>query len=257
VLNVLSDEVYSGAVGNDTAIYVRHLRKSFEGKDVLRDISMELRKGENVVLLGKSGEGKSVTLKCLVGLEQQDSGIVKVLGREVSTLSEDELREMRLKVGYLFQHGALYDSMTVYENLEFPLTRVLKIHNGHEVKQRIEEALEAVGLTDSQNRLPSELSGGQCKRIALARMLILKPEVILYDEPTTGLDPITSCEISNLIVKTQQLYKTSSVIITHDIPCARITGDRLMVLHNGQFIGEGKFEDLAQSENELINSFFK
>ena len=256
-MNVEREEEYNGTVEKDTAIYVRHLRKSFEGKEVLRDISMDLRKGENVVLLGKSGEGKSVTLKCLVGLEHQDSGIVEVLGRDVTSLGEDELRELRLKVGYLFQHGALYDSMTVTDNLEFPLTRVLKMTDKHEIRERIDQALEDVGLSDSRDKMPSELSGGQCKRIALARMLILRPEVILYDEPTTGLDPITSCEISNLIIETQRRYKTSAVIITHDIPCARITGDRLLVLHDGKFIAEGNYEDLARSDNELIRSFFK
>jgi phospholipid/cholesterol/gamma-HCH transport system ATP-binding protein len=241
----------------EAVIQISHLKKSFGAKDVLLDINLSLNKGENLVVLGRSGEGKSVTIKCIVGLLEYDGGELKVFGKEVKGMNEEELRGLRIKVGFLFQSGALYDSMTVRQNLEFPLTRVLKTKDNGEIDKRIEEVLDAVGLKDAIDKMPSDLSGGMRKRIGLARTLILNPEVMLYDEPTTGLDPITSMEISELILATQKKYKTSSIIITHDIACAKITADRIMVMSEGKFIAEGSYVELEHSDNELVRSFFK
>lgn len=241
----------------ETVINIRNLQKWFGVKKVLADINMDLYKGENLVVLGKSGSGKSVTIKCMVGLLTQDAGSLQIFGKEVKHRNEDELKDLRIKVGFLFQSGALYDSMTVGENLEFPLTRVLKLKDRKEIKDRIEDVLDAVGLLDAINKMPSNLSGGMRKRVGLARTLILRPEIMLYDEPTTGLDPITSREISKLILEMQQKYKTSSVIITHDMACAKITADRVLVLNDGVFIAEGTYDELENGPDELVRSFFK
>jgi phospholipid/cholesterol/gamma-HCH transport system ATP-binding protein len=238
-------------------VKIEHLSKSFGTKAVLRDINMELHTGENLVVLGKSGQGKSVAIKCIVGLLTQDGGSCIVDGQEVSDLSERELKELRVKVGFLFQSGALYDSMTVGENLAFPLTRVLKIKDAGEIEKLVEEMLENVGLKEAAGKMPSELSGGMRKRIGLARTLIMKPHIMLYDEPTTGLDPITSKEISDLILSMQKKYKTSSIIITHDMACAKITADRIMIMHEGVFVATGTYEEMERSDNELVRSFFK
>lgn len=238
-------------------VELRNIKKSFGTKEVLKDISMHLYKGENLVVLGKSGTGKSVTIKCMVGLLVQDAGTATVLGEEVNELPADELKELRARVGFLFQSAALYDSMTVRENLEFPLTRVLKLKDQADITQRIEEVLEAVGLSHAIDMMPSDLSGGMRKRIGLARTLILKPEIMLYDEPTTGLDPITSREISELILQMQKKYKTSSIIITHDMACAEVTADRILVMHEGAVVAEGNYEELQNSEDKLVRSFFK
>lgn len=243
--------------GRDIVVSMQHVKKSFGTNEVLSDINMELSKGENLVVLGRSGQGKSVAVKCIVGLLTQDSGSLKVFGVEVKDLSEEEWKKMRMKIGFLFQSGALYDSMTVKQNLEFPLTRVLKLKDTHEINQRIEEVLEGVGLLDAIDKMPSDLSGGMRKRVGLARTLILKPEIMLYDEPTTGLDPITSREISELILQMQKKYQTSSVIITHDMACAKITSDRMLVMNDGVFIAEGKYEALENDPDELVRSFFK
>jgi phospholipid/cholesterol/gamma-HCH transport system ATP-binding protein len=208
------------------------------------------------VVLGKSGQGKSVTIQCIVGLLTPDAGELTVFGEDVTTMSEDELKQLRIKIGFLFQGGALYDSMTVRENLEFPLTRVLKLKDEQEISKRIEEVLEGVGLLDAIDKMPSDLSGGMRKRVGLARTLIVKPEIMLYDEPTTGLDPITSREISELILNMQKKYKTSSIIITHDMECAKITADRVLVMNDGEYIAEGSFDGLKASDNELVRSFF-
>src|SRR6201992_550159 len=210
----------------EKVIEIKGLKKSFQDNEVLRNISLSLSEDENLVIMGKSGEGKSVTIKCIVGLMQQDEGSVKVFGQEVKHMNEKELKAMRSKTGFLFQSAALYDSMTVRDNLAFPLTRVLKIKSDTEIDQRIHEVLESVGLLDAIDKMPSDLSGGMRKRIGLARPLIVKPAIMLYDEPTTGLDPITSREISELIMEMQKKYKTTSIIITHDMECARITSDR-------------------------------
>jgi phospholipid/cholesterol/gamma-HCH transport system ATP-binding protein len=242
---------------SESVVAIRHLKKSFGKKEVLKDINMELKKGENLVVLGKSGSGKSVTIKCMVGLLMQDAGSLKIFDKEVKELSERELKELRIRIGFLFQSAALYDSMTVEQNLEFPLTRVLKLTDKGDIRQRIEEVLEAVGLLDAIDKMPSDLSGGMRKRVGLARTLILKPEIMLYDEPTTGLDPITSREISELMLEMQQKYQTSSIIITHDMACAKITADRVLVLNDGVYIAEGEYEQLENGPDELVRSFFK
>jgi phospholipid/cholesterol/gamma-HCH transport system ATP-binding protein len=241
----------------EAVISIRHLKKSFGSNVVLKNISLDLHKQENLAILGRSGVGKSVTIKCIVALMEFDEGTINVLGREIKKTDEDMLREIRIKVGFLFQGGALYDSMTVRDNLAFPLTRVLKLHNKGEIDKRVTEMLDHVDLKDAIDKLPADLSGGMRKRIALARTLILGPEIILYDEPTTGLDPMTSREISDLIVSMQKKYKTSSLIITHDMSCARATADRMLVMDNGEFIAEGTYQDLEKSDNSLVQSFFK
>ena len=242
---------------SEVVISIKGLKKSFGKKRVLTDINLEVNRGENVVVLGKSGQGKSVTIECLVGMLVPDAGSVKVFGDEVTEMDEKQLKELRMKIGFLFQSGALFDSMTVRENLEFPLTRVLKIKDEDEIDKRVKEALEGVGLTDAIDKLPSDLSGGMRKRIGLARTLIIKPEIMLYDEPTTGLDPITSREISELILEMRKKYKTTSIIITHDMECARITSDRVVIMDEGKYVAEGTFNSLHKSNNEIARSFFK
>ena len=242
---------------NDNVIEVRNLQKSFGENHVLRDISLDLKRGENIVILGKSGIGKSVLIKCIVRLIYPDAGIVKVLDHDIPDLDDDELNELRKKVGYLFQGGALYDSMTVRENLAFPVRRTLISKNKNEVERMVREVLENVGLEDAIDKFPAELSGGMKKRIGLARTLILKPEIILYDEPTTGLDPVTSKEISELLLEIQSKYKTSSIIITHDIKCARMTANRIMVLRDGIFVAEGTYDELKQSDDKEVRAYFK
>ena len=244
-------------MANEAVIAVRNLKKSFGSKEVLSDLWMNLYKGENLVVLGKSGSGKSVSIKCMVGLLTQDAGSLRIFDQEVKDLSEQGLRELRIKTGFLFQSAALYDSMTVEQNLEFPLTRVLKLNNKADIRQRTEEVLDSVGLLDAIDKMPSDLSGGMRKRVGLARTLILKPEIMLYDEPTTGLDPITSREISELMLQMQKKYQTSSIIITHDMACAKITSDRILVLDNGVFVAEGTYEQLETGRDELVRSFFK
>lgn len=241
---------------DEVVVDIAHISKSFGDNVVLSDLSLRVKRGENVVVLGKSGQGKSVTIQCLVGLLNPDEGTVKVFGDEVAKMSERQLKKLRTRVGFLFQSGALYDSMTVRENLEFPLTRVLKMKDKAEIDQRVEEVLEGVGLLDAIDKMPSDLSGGMRKRVGLARTMIVKPEIMLYDEPTTGLDPITSREISELILNMQQKYKTTSIIITHDMECAKITGDRLVIMNDGEYIAEGTFDELHNSDDELVRSFF-
>jgi phospholipid/cholesterol/gamma-HCH transport system ATP-binding protein len=242
---------------DEIVVEMRDVRKTFGIKDVLKQVSLSLKRGENLVILGRSGQGKSVTIKCIVGMLTQDEGTVKVFGEEVSEKDERELKELRTKVGFLFQSGALYDSMSVRENLEFPLTRVLKMNDQAELDKNVEEVLDAVGLKDAIDKMPSDLSGGMRKRVGLARTLIVKPEIMLYDEPTTGLDPITSREISELILEMQKKYQTSSIIITHDMECAKITADRLIILNDGEFVAEGTYKELENSKIEFVRSFFK
>ncbi len=241
----------------DIIIELKGIKKSFGDHDVLKNINLTVKKGENVVVLGKSGEGKSVAIKCIVGMMVPDEGSVIVFGKEVQDMNADELKELRTKTGFLFQSGALYDSMTVRENLAFPLERVLKIKDQHEIEERSKEVLEAVGLSDAIDKMPSDLSGGMRKRMGLARTIIVRPEIMLYDEPTTGLDTITSREISELIMKIQKQYKTTSIIITHDMDCAKITGDRVVILHEGELVAEGTYEELENSADEFTRSFFK
>lgn len=237
-------------------IEVSNLRKSFNGVDVLKDTSFTLHEGENLVILGKSGTGKSVLIKCIVGLLTPDSGTIKVFGNDIKKLNKKEFSEMRQKIGFLFQNGALYDSMTVKENLEFPLVRLKKGISRDEVHQKTTEALENIGLPDVLHKMPSELSGGMRKRVSLARTIVVDPLIMLYDEPTTGLDPVTSDEISELINDVQEKYKTSSIIITHDLRCALKTGNRMMMLDNGTIYKEGTLKEFEESDDPLIKSFF-
>jgi phospholipid/cholesterol/gamma-HCH transport system ATP-binding protein len=238
-------------------VEMEHLKKSFGNNHVLQDINLVVNKGENLVILGQSGTGKSVLIKCIVGLLEADEGKLIIFGRNVSELSDRELVDMRRKIGFLFQSGALYDSMTVRENLEFPLIKQLHSIKKEEMDSLVKEALENVGLDEAINMSPSEISGGMRKRLGLARTLILKPQIMLYDEPTTGLDPITSKDISKLIVEVQKKYDTTSIIITHDIECARLTANRIIVIKDGRCIAEGSFNDLQNSTDAWIRSFFE
>lgn len=240
----------------ETVVQIEHLKKSFGSNQVLSDINLSIQKGENVVILGKSGSGKSVLIKCLVGLIEPDEGKLMVFDKDMMELDGKELNEMRKKIGFLFQSGALYDSMSVRENLAFPL-RGSKDLSKEDKTKLIEEALANVGLSESIDKSPSELSGGMRKRLGLARTLILKPDIMLYDEPTTGLDAITSREISELILKVQKQNNTSSIIITHDMPCAKITANRIVVFKEGKIAAEGTYEELEKSDDSWVRSFFE
>lgn len=238
-------------------INIKGLYKSFgKNTDILKGVDLTVRKGENLVVLGKSGSGKSVLIKCLVGLVSADKGELNVFGIDMTRLTDHQLNAVRVRVGFLFQNSALYDSMTVRENLSFPLKRHSKKLTTKEVESSITEVLESVGLSEAIDKMPSELSGGMRKRIGLARTLILRPEIILYDEPTTGLDTITSREISELILKVQEKYKTTSIIITHDMACAKLTGDRLVILKDGMMVAEGTYASLERSDDAWVRSFF-
>ena len=241
----------------ELVISITGLEKSFEDLEVLRGVDFTLFRGENVAVLGKSGSGKSVLIKIMVGLLKPDSGDVWVLGKQVDKLKGRELDALRLRVGFSFQNSALYDSMDVYQNLAFPLKMNKTNLSKREVDEAVEDALDAVGLAQKINEMPSDLSGGQRKRIGIARTLILKPEIILYDEPTSGLDPVTSGEINDLIREVQQRYNTSSVIITHDLTCAKNTSDRVAMLLDGKFSKVGSFESVFESDEEQIKSFYK
>ncbi len=238
-------------------IEIKGLYKSFgKNKDVLKGMNLQVMKGENLVVLGKSGSGKSIAIKCIVGLVKADKGKINVFGTEVIKLEEEELNKIRLRIGFLFQNGALYDSMTVKENLAFPLQRHHHELSEADIETAIKETLASVGLLEAIDKMPSELSGGMRKRVGLARTLILKPEILLYDEPTTGLDTITAKEISELIIHIQKKYKTTSIIITHDMACAKFTSDRIVILKDGIIYAEGNYESLEQSGDEWVKSFF-
>lgn len=223
--------------------------------DVLKDVNLELFKGENLVVLGKSGTGKSVLIKIIVGLLRPDSGEVRVLGNLVDQITYKQLLALRLKVGFSFQNSALYDSMTVRENLEFPLVRNQRNLTKKEISKAVESILDAVGLSQTINQMPSELSGGQRKRIGIGRTLILQPEIMLYDEPTAGLDPITCIEINNLINEVQERFHTSSIVITHDLTCAKEVGNRIAMLLGGHFERQGTFEEVFNTDDERIKPF--
>jgi phospholipid/cholesterol/gamma-HCH transport system ATP-binding protein len=241
---------------NEPVISISGLFKSFGDLHVLRGVDFELFKGENVAVLGKSGTGKSVLIKIMVGLLKPDKGEVIVLGQHVDKLERKELDILRLRIGFSFQNSALYDSMNVYQNLAFPLTMNTMNLSKKNVDEAVAEVLEAVGLNDKANQLPSDLSGGQRKRIGIARTLILKPEIMLYDEPTSGLDPVTSAEIIELINEVQQKYNTSSIIITHDLTCAKNTGNRTAMLLDGRFLKIGTFDDVFDTDDEQLKGFF-
>ena len=239
-------------------IEIKDLHKTFgTNNHVLQGVNFTVNKGEDLVILGRSGSGKSVLIKCIVGLVTPDKGEINVFDENVLELEKRELNEMRVRIGFLFQSGALYDSMTVRENLAFTLKKHKRELKRDEVEKEVIEALESVGLGDAINKMPSELSGGMRKRIGLARTLILKPEIILYDEPTTGLDTITSREISELILEIKHKRKTTSIIITHDMACAKLTADRVIVLKEGKIQAEGTYEELEKSEDEWVRSFFE
>ncbi len=240
----------------ESVISIKDLKKSFGSLNVLNGVDFEIKRGENIAILGRSGTGKSVLIKIISGLLKPDSGVVKVLGQEVDKLSEKELQALRLKIGFSFQNSALYDSMSVRENLKFPLVRNRRDLNDKEVNEAIESVLNDVGLPQTINQMPSELSGGQKKRIGIARTLILKPEIMLYDEPTSGLDPITCIELNNLILKVQEQYKTSSIIITHDLTCAKNTSNKVAVLMQGKFLKIGSFDEVFSSDDENIRTFY-
>lgn len=245
------------AVTPKQVIEIDNLSIGFDDMEVLKSLSLKLFDGENLVVLGKSGSGKSVLIKCIVRLLVPDQGTIAVFGENVNDMNRNELSELRKKIGFLFQSGALYDSMTIRQNLEFPLRRIKKNLSKSEIDAKIEEALENVGLSDTLDKMPSQLSGGMRKRASLARTIVVDPMIMLYDEPTTGLDPVTSDEISALINDVQKKYKTSSLIITHDIECARATADRIIMLHDGEVYLEGDIESFEKSTDPLIRSFFK
>jgi phospholipid/cholesterol/gamma-HCH transport system ATP-binding protein len=241
---------------NDPVIEIKELYKSFGSNEVLKGVTFSVNKGENLVVLGKSGSGKSITIKCIVGLVVADEGEINVFGTDITKIDNTELNEIRVRIGFLFQNAALYDSMSVRENLGFTLKRHAKDLSSEELENQIKDVLESVGLSEAIDKMPSELSGGMRKRIGLARTLILKPEIILYDEPTTGLDTITSREISELLLEIQKKHKTSSIIITHDMACAKHTADRLVILKDGVIHTEGTYEELEKSDDEWVRSFF-
>ncbi|WP_257656841.1 ATP-binding cassette domain-containing protein [Parapedobacter lycopersici] len=246
-----------GHIDYETSVIdVRNVSKSFGKLDVLRGVDLQLFKGENLVVLGRSGTGKSVLIKLISGLLRPDTGTIEVLGEQVNELDEKALQLLRLKIGFSFQNSALYDSMTVRENLEFPLVRNKRHLTRGEINHEVEDVLDSVGLLPAINQMPSELSGGQRKRIGIARTLILRPEIMLYDEPTAGLDPITCIEINGLINEVQEKYKTSSIIITHDLACAKSVGDRIVMLLDGRFEREGSFDAIFDTDDERVKPFY-
>jgi len=243
-------------IEKEEVIVVKNLYKSFLDKVILNGIDLKLHRGENLGIMGKSGIGKSVLAKCIVRLIEPDSGEINVLGKDVLACNDTELDDIRKKVGYLFQGGALYDSMSVRENLLFPIRRTQFVDKKHDSQELVERSLASVGLLDVIDKMPSELSGGMRKRVALARTLILRPEIILYDEPTTGLDAVTSGEISELIIKIREEYNTASIIITHDVKCAKIATDRISIMEDGVFMVEGTYNELVHSDRKEIRDYF-
>ena len=240
----------------DSVITIRGVSKSFGENHVLRNVDLDLYGGENLVVLGRSGTGKSVLIKLIAGLLQPDVGSIEVLGNSVNDLDNHELMKLRLRIGFSFQNSALYDSMTVRENLEFPLIRNKRNLTRAEINKEVEDVLEGVGLSQAINQMPSELSGGQRKRIGIARTLILRPDIMMYDEPTAGLDPITCLDINSLINEVQERYKTSSIIITHDLACARSVGDRIVMLLDGKFERQGSFKEIFETDDARVKAFY-
>jgi len=240
----------------DSVISIRGLQKSFDEHEVLKGVDLDLHKGENLVVMGRSGSGKSVLIKIIAGLIPADSGSVRVFDKDINRINHKELTELRLKIGFLFQGNALYDSMTIRENLEFPLIRNKRTIPVDEIDKAVQDVLKAVGLPNAADKYPEELSGGQQKRIGIARTLILKPEIIFYDEPTAGLDPITSGEMNDLMNDVKHQFNTSSIIITHDLTCAKAIGDRIFMLVEGKFVRQGDFEEVFDTRDERIKAFY-
>jgi phospholipid/cholesterol/gamma-HCH transport system ATP-binding protein len=243
-------------IKDEPIIEIKDLHKSFGSNKILKGVNLTVNKGEDLVILGRSGCGKSVTIKCLVGLVPVDQGEITVFGSKISNINNEELNKLRVRIGFMFQNGALYDSMSVRQNLAFTLQHHTKNLEADDIENQIIEALDSVGLKESIDKMPSALSGGMRKRIGLARTLIIKPEIILYDEPTSGLDTITSREISELILSVQKKYNTSSIIITHDMACAKLTGDRIMIIKDGVVHAQGTYETLENNDDEWVRSFF-
>lgn len=241
---------------NDVVVQVENVSKSFGDLHVLKNVNLELFNGENLVVLGRSGTGKSVLIKLISGLLRPDAGQIRVLRDTVTDLDERGLRELRLKIGFSFQNSALYDSMTVRENLEFPLVRNKRNLTRAEIDHEVEDVLDGVGLLNAINQMPAELSGGQRKRIGIARTLILRPDIMLYDEPTAGLDPITCLDINTLINEVQERYQTSSIIITHDLACAKMVGDRIAMLLDGKFERVGTFSEIFDTDDKRVKPFY-
>lgn len=237
-------------------IEISNLHKTFGEHKVLEGVTLNVKAGENLVILGRSGSGKSVAIKCLVGLVKADKGNIKVFGANIKNLNEHDLNKIRIRVGFMFQNGALYDSMSVRQNLIFTLKHHTKDISNDEIELKVNEALENVGLLEAIDKMPAELSGGMRKRIGLARTLIINPEIILYDEPTSGLDTITAREISELILSIQKKFKTTSIVITHDMACAKLTGDRIMIIKEGIINAEGTYTELKKSNDSWVRSFF-
>jgi phospholipid/cholesterol/gamma-HCH transport system ATP-binding protein len=257
VAEKIQESTQQPPVPDEPVLEISHLYKSFGQNHVLVDFTLNVHKGESVVILGKSGSGKSVLIKCIIGLLKPDRGSIKVLGKNIHELNNEQLDKIRAKTGFLFQSNALYDSMTVRENLEFPLRRHWIDVSQEEVNNMVAMSLEDVGLAHTIDMMPSELSGGMRKRIALARTLILKPEIILYDEPTTGLDPVTGKEIIELMMTIGDKYNTTSVIISHDMNCVRMAGDQVVMLAEGRCYAVGTFETLKNNTDPVIKQFFE
>jgi phospholipid/cholesterol/gamma-HCH transport system ATP-binding protein len=236
-------------------IEIKNLSKSFEDNLVLDNVSLNIPEGENTVIFGKSGSGKSVLLKCIVGLLVPDSGQIIIEGKNVLNYSIKELNQLRKQIGFLFQGAALYDSMSVRENLEFPLIRNFSF-SAEEIDEKIHNVLRKVSLEEAIDKMPAELSGGMKKRIGLARTIITEPKLILYDEPTTGLDPITSKEISHLIIELEENLDVTSIVVTHDLICAQIVADRAIVLKDAKIFFEGNIKQLVSSNDEFLREFF-
>jgi len=237
-------------------ISLRGLTKSFGTLHVLRGVDLDVFKKENLVILGRSGSGKSVLIKIIAALLRPDQGQVRVLDEDPFALGPRELQQLRSRIGFSFQSSALYDGMNVNDNLEFPLVRNKRHLSRNDINHAVEKVLDDVSLTQTRYQMPSQLSGGQRKRIGIARTLILQPEIMLYDEPTAGLDPITSVEINDLINEVQERYHTSSVIITHDLACARSTGDRVVMLSDGKFLRQGSFEEVFDTDDPRVRDFY-
>lgn len=247
----------AGIIDNHPVIRIQHVCKSFGNNAVLVDFNLDVNKGDSLVVLGKSGSGKSVLIKCIIGLLKPDSGSIEVLGEDIGLLKETELDKIRARIGFLFQSNALYDSLSVRDNLEFPLRRHWIKTTAGEMEKMVVEALDDVGLAHTIDKMPAELSGGMRKRIALARTLILKPEIILYDEPTTGLDPVTGKEIILLMKEIQEKYRTTSVIISHDMNCVKMASTRLVILAEGRCYANGTYRDMADNKDPVIHQFFE